>query len=261
MKISSLKLSIISIILPTFLLLEMNLSAQNIQDTTKEDSLREILIDSLLDGMISTYQSSGSLDTTFFQTNQRWRKVLLLQQMEANRRLDSLINAQPKPPMPPAFDFLTNIVAPLAVALITFLAGIALKARSDKARYKQKVQSAPEKYVGELDKLIRDALEEGEANALINARAIVAARNGFRNTLVAISSQLNSEIDRLAINIGEEIIKPQFASELRTAIDNSSGVEAYQTIKVLAKIWPGRKIKIEVEVRKLLTEMGLTEEL
>lgn len=153
-------------------------------------------------------------------------------------------------------DITNSILAPLIVALITGLFTWILAQRKNQ----KKIDAAPRKYVEQLDILIKNGVAGGVENAVLNARAIVSARNSLRNSLVAISSQLNSEIDRLAIEIGEDVSRPQGPSSRdrdRRYLDINAQV-AYNTILVLSKVWPAKKEQIEVEIRKLLAEMGLS---
>ena len=173
-------------------------------------------------------------------------------------------------------DVPNHILAPLTVALILFVAGIVWAAVT--ARFRKKIAAAPRQYVDELDKLIGRAIAEGETNAVINARAIVSARNSLRDSMAVIASRLNSEIDRLADDIGEshglwtlaaQVSVAQGMQSPATTTESSaaqpasaSGDEeirsaAWQTIQVLSRIWPAKKVQIEVELRKVLAELGL----
>lgn len=120
---------------------------------------------------------------------------------------------------------------------------------------RKKVEAAPRKYVAELDALIQRAIKEGDDFAIVNARAIVATRNSLRASLVAISSQLNSEIDRLSQEIGQPV--PQHQTVNATGPQAPSASEVFRTIQVLSRIWPAKRVQIEVEIRKLLAELGL----
>lgn len=153
----------------------------------------------------------------------------------------------------PAFDVLNHVVAPLLVAGVS--SGVTWLL--SKLWFNGKIDAAPKKYVEALDKLISDGLKEGEERAVVNARAIVATRNTLRASLVSISGHLNSEIDRLARQIGESV--PDVPGPSRPTSDvQPSAAAAFETIQVLAKMWPAKRIQVEVEVRKLLAEMGIT---
>jgi len=154
-----------------------------------------------------------------------------------------------------AFDWSNNVVAPLIVGAILGTAP-AIGWYWEHVRAQKRIDAAPRRYVEELDKLITRAAKEGPENAVLNARAIVAARNSLRNSLVGISSQLDSEIDHLAADIGEVIKQPQGPSMPQPGAP-SDAKQAYDTIQVLVRIWPSKKQQIEVEIRKLLAELGL----
>jgi hypothetical protein len=115
------------------------------------------------------------------------------------------------------------------------------------------IDDAPRKYVNELDKLITAAMRQGRADVIINARAIVSLRDALRNSMVQISTQLNGNIDRLASEIGETNLVGQPPPYRQPASTDT----IYQTLQVLAITWPGRKEIVEVELRKLLAELGL----
>jgi hypothetical protein len=150
-------------------------------------------------------------------------------------------------------DFWNNIVAPLAVAAIVGVWGWAVGKRTAQRR----VEAAPRRYIKELDQLIARALREGEDKAIINARAIVAARNNLRSSLVSISRSLNSEIDQLARDIGQRTASVLPPSSPSQNGDDVSIKQAYETIQVLARVWPTKRAEIQYEIRKLLAELGL----
>lgn len=58
-----------------------------------------------------------------------------------------------------------------------------------------------------LGELINIAFVEGVDKAKLNARAIVSTRNSLARSLVSVSSTLNSEIDRLAAETGEPVLR------------------------------------------------------
>jgi hypothetical protein len=148
-------------------------------------------------------------------------------------------------------DIPNNIIAPLIVGVISAIAAYLVA----KLRQQKRIDAAPRRYVEELDKLIKQAYAEGENKALVNARAIVAARNSLSESLVSISKNLNSEIDRLSTEIGAPIARLEVVSADPHHATNHA--EIYQTIEVLYRFWPTKREQIEVEIRKLLAELGL----
>ncbi len=154
-------------------------------------------------------------------------------------------------------DIVNNIIAPLFVAVISWMAGLWYSKMQERRKFRERIEAAPLVFVRELDLLIQKALNQGVQDAIVNGRAIVAARNTLRSTLSAISKQLNSEIDRLAIELG--LADSEFKKLDETFHSNTkpNAQKAFQTIEVLAKIWPAKRKQIEVEVRKLLAELGL----
>jgi hypothetical protein len=158
-------------------------------------------------------------------------------------------------------------VGAIVVAVITAYLGrkVGLKQGIEKGEtaYKQRVISAPEKYVEHLDRLINEAIAEGVENAVINARAIVAARNDLRDSLLTIAHLLNSEITTLQRELDERpfeefIYKNNLESYLDRDRSQSVDVEyVYETIQVLAKKWPAKRDQIKYAIRKVIAELGL----
>jgi hypothetical protein len=135
----------------------------------------------------------------------------------------------------PSTTFLIEVLAGLTVAGLSAVA--AYLYRGDKER--KRVGEAPFVYVRRLDDLIKRGTMEGAENAIINARAIVAARNSLAQSLVSISSSLNSEIDKLAKQIGETSLIPgALTSGTERPKTDTDSRAAYESIQVLARIWP-----------------------
>lgn len=83
---------------------------------------------------------------------------------------------------------------------------------------------------------------------VIRARAIVSLRNQMRDTLTNIQRHLNSDIDRLEI-----LIK----SGDKEAVKKTK--EIRDVIGVLNRTWLAKAEMIEIEMRKLLAELGMFE--
>lgn len=92
-----------------------------------------------------------------------------------------------------------------------------------------------------LDKLISDGVRDGRERALLNGRGIVSTRDDLRGSMLNISEQLNSDIDVL----GQQVR------------DSAGRAAAYETIEVLSKKWPAKKAQVEIQLRKVLAELGL----
>jgi hypothetical protein len=157
-------------------------------------------------------------------------------------------------------EFLIAVVAGVTVAAVTGLAGFLY----GQVHQQKQIEEAPRVYVEELSRLIDKAVTEGENSAIVNARAIVAARNSLARSLTSISNELDTEIDHLAIQIGAETLQPSSRIPFGGGSDTGSAATrpqdpkaAYQTILVLSKVWPSKKRQIEVEIRKLLAELGI----
>lgn len=92
----------------------------------------------------------------------------------------------PSPKSNALSNVLQQVIAGVAVAIIVGIATYLLTIYHERKR----IEEAPTLYVQELDKLINNAVAEGEEKAVINAKAIVAARNSLAHSLSAIGSQL-----------------------------------------------------------------------
>ena len=109
----------------------------------------------------------------------------------------------------------------------------------------QTLSSAPKLYAERLSELIDKASNAKSQDMLTYSRAIVAVRDDMKGTLVSLSALLNSEIDRLS-------------AEVRDAQAPQASVEPLRsTVNVLKLKWPAKCDQIEIEVRKLLAELGL----
>ncbi|MFT3911456.1 MAG: hypothetical protein QM737_18680 [Ferruginibacter sp.] len=170
------------------------------------------------------------------------------------KRVDSLSISKIKDNKTTLMDIYNNVLAPLFVALVIGIFSWLWAKR----KQQEKIDAAPRKYVEALEKLIITGVSEGEEKAILNARAIVSTRDSLRNSLGAISSSLNSEIDRLAEEIGQTYYTPK-GPMIRQENPDMNSKQAYNTIIVLSKIWPARKDEIEVEIRKLLAILGLSQ--
>jgi len=153
-------------------------------------------------------------------------------------------------------ELMITIVGGLVVAGVSWTVATIRTRYSERNKVAEMLDAAPRNYVSELDKLISQAIAEGPDKAVLNARAIVKVRNDLRNNLVTISAKLNSEIDRLAEQLGELGPRPLGPSVPGEKPFISSGA-AWETIQVLQKVWPAKKREIEDAIRQILTEVGL----
>ena len=147
------------------------------------------------------------------------------------------------------------IVALIGAGATIAAAVIGLKSgkKAGRKEKEKEIDDAPRKYVDHLDRLIQEAIREGGDKAVLNARAIVSVRNDLRNSMLNISERLNSDIDRLAEEIGEAKESPRFNRR-----EAASPAVIFETIQVLSKKWPAKKDQVEIELRKVLAELGLT---
>jgi hypothetical protein len=164
--------------------------------------------------------------------------------------------------------FLVGVGSSLVASILAGAVGYLFRGQ----RFRQKVTAAPEKYVAHLDRLISSAVMEGVGRSVINARAIVAARDDLRDSLLSLTSLLDSEIDVLQQQL--EIL-PRFGFELfelRSPLDRQrdrpgrsddrdryDAQQLFETIEVLAKKWPAKRDQIKYALRKMIAELGLDE--
>ncbi len=130
-------------------------------------------------------------------------------------------------------------IASLLAAGLIAMGGFYLGKRT----YEQRVEAAANIYADHLDRLIREANTQEGRQVRISAQAIVSTRNDLRSSLVSLNNLLNSDIDVLAEMIESDASAGQLADRL----------------KVLEKKWPAKKDQVSVELRKLLSELGLVE--
>lgn len=110
-------------------------------------------------------------------------------------------------------------------------------------RMRKMNDEAPKKYGRELGKLVA-ALPAGDdpAKLVDSARAILAARDGFRVSLDGARASMNSEFDALAAELGNAT--PD-ADKMKALLDG------------LKQNWPAREKGMEEASRKLLVDLGL----
>lgn len=136
-----------------------------------------------------------------------------------------------------------TVIAAVIGAIATVVSAIIGRQSGKKIGREEKqkeIDGAPRKYVEHLGKLIHTAIGKGSKAAVLNARAIVSTRDDLQGSTMKISEVLNSDIDRLA-------------REVKDAGDSA----VYETIQVLGKKWPAKKDQVEVELRKVLAELGI----
>lgn len=82
------------------------------------------------------------------------------------------------------------------------------------------------------------------------AKSIVSTRNELRSTLTALTSLLNSDIDRLSAQLDAADAK-----RLRDNYWDSGDIE--ETLKILERKWPDKMGQVQIELRNLLAQLGL----
>jgi hypothetical protein len=157
---------------------------------------------------------------------------------------------------------ITELLVKLTVAAVTAIAVWSIawwRGRQKERRiFERKIEGAPRIYVERLGTMIVRAINEGKDNAIINAKAIVDARDSMRRSLISIGQHLNSTIDDLAQAAGR-------ASKRLNVTDAESpgphvqgdAVQCWENIQILQRTWDGKREIVESEFRKLLAEAGL----
>ena len=162
-------------------------------------------------------------------------------------------------------DFLSGVGASLVAAAIAGILGYVLRSQ----QYQKSIEAAPERYVHHLGSLIQEALEGGKRNAIVNGKAIVAARNDLRDGLLSLASLFNSEIDelesllntdfellikKLPDDIAKQLQERKSKREKRVKLDEE---EIFEIIQIISKKWRIKRDQIEYQIRKLISELGL----
>ena len=101
---------------------------------------------------------------------------------------------------------------------------------------------AAKKYGSDLGKLVATAGSDDPAKQIDNARAILAARDGFRASIDGVRATLDSDFDALALELGN-------------ATPNTEKIR--QLLDGLKQGWPDREKNMEGATRKLLTDLGI----
>ncbi|MEW8330241.1 MAG: hypothetical protein AB2692_04830 [Candidatus Thiodiazotropha sp.] len=144
-----------------------------------------------------------------------------------------------------------TIIAGLIVAGVSGGAGWGLK----KLQTRKKIKALPKKWVERIDGLIKKAIIEGQDKCIINAKAIVASRDAMRKSLITLTNTLNSEVDKLALTIGESVEKPERFT--RDSEYEANVEKVWEQLQVLERYWEIKGDEIEDGIRKVITELGL----
>ena len=142
---------------------------------------------------------------------------------------------------------LEGTVVKLVVLALVAGFGYLLGARNEQVRYVQRVRSAPEEYVGLLKAQIESASRDEPVNIRVRARSIIRVRDSLGGSLLNLSKQLDSEIDRLA----------QLLDKYEQGPSEQLDTEIHDSIAVLQRTWPAKEKLIVYELRKVVAELGL----
>ena len=109
-------------------------------------------------------------------------------------------------------------------------------------RLRKMNDEAAKKFGTELGKLVAATGSEDPAKQIDSARAILATRDGFRASLDGARATLNSDLDALALELGNASPNTE---KLRQILDG------------LKQGWPDREKNMEGATRKLLADLGI----
>ena len=114
--------------------------------------------------------------------------------------------------------------------------------------YRKQLEDAQTRYTNILGGLIDEASKEaarkeGPSRLLPAAQALVSSRNSFRSSLESINQRLNSEFDQLERELSA---KPPDLAKIADLVE------------ILQRKWPAKKAEIDVAIRKLIAELGLS---
>jgi hypothetical protein len=151
-------------------------------------------------------------------------------------------------------DASAHIVALLVVAAVTGTAGYFVGHSRAEAQNEIRVRSEALNYAAELKHTIDRAnatlSQSGGANPdnlRVYARSIVKVRDDLRGSLLSLSSQLNSDLDRLSM------LLDQYEKDRNETVAHDMTVN----IRVLHETWPSRQARIDSAVRRLMVDLGL----
>ena len=163
---------------------------------------------------------------------------------------------------------LTGILISAIGSLVAGGLGVAAGYFYRERRFRKVVNEAPKQYVDKLGELIKRAEREGPSKAIVNARAIVSARDSVRRHMIGAAQLLNSDIDYLARIVGEgqefyidhgQVSRVSSRGQRFIPDKEEAEKQAYDTIEVLCRKWPTIRIQVEFEIRKMISELGLNE--
>ena len=128
----------------------------------------------------------------------------------------------------------------LIIIALTLSTGFILGKKD--VEYEKRHEAVISRFSQDLYQMIIDASLAKNKDVFPAARALVSSRDDARTPAITLSKLLNSDIDVLADNIKKQ-------DEYQTR----------ETLKILKQKWPTKMHQIDNEVRKLITELGLTE--
>jgi hypothetical protein len=147
--------------------------------------------------------------------------------------------------------FIETIIAGLLIAGVSGGVGWGL----NKFQTRKKIKALPKKWVDRIEGLIKRSVMEGPNNCVINAKAIVASRDAMRKSLITLTNTLNSEIDKLAQTVGEDV---EMTERYKREADHETNAEqVWEQLQVLVRYWEMKGDEIEDGIRKVITELGL----
>jgi len=138
------------------------------------------------------------------------------------------------------------------VASTIFATGMNIGAGWKDDEYKQQYSSAPAVYTSHIgDQIIKPVPDATDIDdLLVRSKSIISIRDDLRSTLTGMGKLLNSDIDTLTKRVKE-------LEEICSLGDGCNGKEVEQTLKILQEKWPSKVSQVDVEIRKLLAELGL----
>ena len=125
-----------------------------------------------------------------------------------------------------------NVLGTLPVAAGGYYLGKWVKAKQ--------LRTKAHEYVHILREMINKGVQEGQAYARKNAKAIVSARDQLRDPLRSVDKLLNSNIDNLSDLLTKE----------------ASDEELLETMQVLKETWLSKDAQVEGAILKLFGHLG-----
>ncbi|MBR9970888.1 hypothetical protein [Magnetospirillum sulfuroxidans] len=147
--------------------------------------------------------------------------------------------------------FSINVYAGIIVAIIVAGTSFGYGLFIQNKRYKKARKTAIEK----ISKRISEILHKESLHPVERAESIVSACSHAKLSISNLGRLLNSDIDMLGAFVSEVVVIRAEGRE----IPNRMVDQINQRLSVIKNTWPLKEDLIEIEIEKLLSELGIVE--